>query len=227
MKITIQPRVDLMKFLKPILFTLLYLASFTGIAQERGPYFNKGDFTLGVRTTTSLFGHDEVPGLGTGGQFRLQLLDKLSTEWFADWITLDLKGAGTRNNAHIGWSVLFYPKRWNFFVPYLMAGHCFDYAEVTPLSTPFIDRSGEQITRWSSAVQGGVGAHCFLTSRFNVTLAAQYMLHLGDHLDYELTDTPSGYFLNTQNVPNQEETFEGHLLVTLSLNYRIADLWGK
>lgn len=216
-----------MKFLKLIMCAVLYLASFSGKAQEVGSYLNKGDFTLGVRTTTSLFGHDGVAGLGTGGQFRLQLLDKLSTEWFADWITLDLKGAGTRNNAHIGWSVLFYPKKWNRFVPYLMAGHCFDYAEVTPLSTPFIDRSSEQITRWSSAVQGGVGAHYFLTNRFNVTLAAQYMLHLGDHLDYELTDTPNGYFLNTKTAQNQEETFEGHLLVTLSLNYRIADLWGK
>lgn len=216
-----------MKFLKPIFCFWTFSIVFSGAGQEINPYLNKGDFTLGVRSTGSFFGHDEVAGFGTGGQFRLQLLDKLSTEWFADWITLDLKGAGTRNNAHIGWSVLFYPKKWNRFVPYLIAGHCFDYAEVTPISTRFIDRSAEQINRWSSAVQAGVGAHGFITDRFNVTLAAQYMLHLGDHLDYELIDTQNGYYLNTQGVQSEEESFEGHLLITLSLNYRIADLWGK
>lgn len=195
-------------------------------AQINNPYLNKGDLTLGVRTTASVFGHDDVPGLGTGGQFRLQLFDFLSTEWFADWITLDLNGAGTRKNAHIGWSVLFYPKKFGKFTPYMMAGHCFDYAEVTPMSTPFLDRSAEQISRWSSAVQGGIGGHYFLSERFNISLSAQYMLHLGKHLDYELSllsdDT---YYLETNTVHIDEPQTESHLLLTLSLNYKIASLW--
>ncbi len=210
---------------KLLLFTLIFGCSYSGISQELNPYLEKGDLSLGLRTTTSLFGHDEVPGLGTGGQFRLQLFDFLSTEWFADWITLDLRGAGTRNNAHIGWSVLFYPKKTEKFMPYLIAGHCFDYAEVTPLSTSFLDRSDESISRWSSAVQGGLGAHYFLSDRFNMTFSAQYMLHLGQHLDYELTEVGNGYYLDTDHSSEHEEGIESHVLLTLSLNYRIADLW--
>jgi hypothetical protein len=210
---------------KIILLTLIFGLSFNGMSQEISPYLEKGDLSLGLRTTTSLFGHDDVPGLGTGGQFRLQLFDFLSTEFFADWITLDLKGAGTRNNAHVGWSVLFYPKKTEKFMPYLIAGHCFDYAEITPLSTSFLDRSNESISRWSSAVQGGLGAHYFLSERFNMTFSAQYMLHLGQDLSYELSELGDGYYLETDNGAPHEEGIESHVLLTLSLNYRIADLW--
>lgn len=210
---------------KLTLLTLFFGLSFNGMSQELNPYLEKGDLSLGLRSTTSLFGHDKVPGLGTGGQFRLQLFDFLSTEWFADWITMDLRGAGTRNNAHIGWSVLFYPKKTEKFMPYLIAGHCFDYAEVTPLSTGFLDRSSESISRWSSAVQGGLGAHYFLSERFNMTFSAQYMLHLGNHLDYTLTSLSDGYYLETDVASIPEQGIETHLLLTLSLNYRIADLW--
>ncbi|MBI3136253.1 MAG: hypothetical protein HYZ14_16380 [Bacteroidetes bacterium] len=190
-------------------------------------YLEQGQFSLGLRTTTSVFGHDPVPGLGVGGQFRLQLLKYLNTEWFADYITMDLKGAGVRNNAHIGWSVMFYPKQLNRFVPYVIAGHCFDYAKITPLSTPYDDRSGEIVSRWSSAVQAGLGTHFFVTDRFNLTFSAQYMMHLGNHLDYELVETTSnGYYLVTDpNAVSGDERLESHLLLTLSLNYRIADFW--
>jgi len=210
---------------KRFLFFVLFSLFFTSKAQEINPYLQKGNLSLGLRTTASLFGHDQVPGLGSGGQFRLQLFDFLSTEWFADWITLDLKGAGTRNNAHIGWSVLFYPKKMDRFMPYLIAGHCFDYAEVTPLSTAFLDRSDEQVSRWSSAVQMGAGVHYFLSDRFNLTFSAQYMLHFGKELDYEISQAGSGYILETNTGEIHEGGLEGHVLTTLSLNYRIADLW--
>ena len=86
---------------------------FSGLAfgQEEPTFNTKGDLEVGIRTSSSLFGRDGITGLGAGGQFRVQLLDKISTEWFADYITMDLNGAGVRNNAHIGWSVLFYPKK--------------------------------------------------------------------------------------------------------------------
>lgn len=212
-----------------LVFVNLFLLSFINWSQSENGFAEKGQLSLGLRTTTSVFGHDPVPGLGVGGQFRLQVLDYLNTEWFADWITMDLSGAGTRNNAHIGWSVLFYPKKLNRFVPYVIAGHCFDYAKVIPLSTPYIDRSSEVISRWSSAVQMGLGTHYYLSNRFNVTFSAQYMLHLGKHLDYELEEQSNGqYYLNTGASPNQEEAaLEGHLLLTFSLNYTLGKLWNK
>lgn len=215
-----------MQIVLKICIILSLCVSTLSLAQTDKSYIEKGQFSLGVRSTTSLFGHDDVEGLGSGGQFRLQFFDFLSTEFFADWITIDLNGAGTRKDAHIGWSVLFYPKTFGRIQPYLIAGHCFDYAEVTPISTAYIDRSGEEIARWSSAVQAGLGTHLFLSNRMNLSFAAQYMLHVGQHLDYELMQAGDTYYLNTTPSAgsNGSET-EGHLLLTLSLNYRIADLW--
>lgn len=207
-----------------IFLSVFILALNIGISQSK--YSQKGNIELGLRTTASVFGHDTLPGLGVGGQTRVQLLDYLNTEWYADWITIDLDGAGTRQNAHIGWSVLFYPKKLNRFVPYVIAGHCFDYAKVTPLSTPYLDRSADEVKRWSSAVQMGLGSHFYLTDRFNLTVSGQYMLHLGKHLEYELVDQPDGTkYLNTHHDDHASSRFEGHLLLTFSLSYRIGDFW--
>jgi hypothetical protein len=212
--------------MKRLLSIMLLGAGALVWSQEKNNYLEKGQLSLGLRTTTSVFGHDPVPGLGVGGQFRLQILDYINTEWFADYITMDLKGAGTRNNTHIGWSVMFYPKKLNRFVPYVIAGHCFDYAKVTPLSTPYDDRSNEIISRWSSAVQAGLGTHYYLTDRFNMTFSAQYMMHLGNHLEYELEETANGWYLDTApTAHNDGARLEGHILLTFSINYRIADFW--
>jgi len=212
--------------IKSIFLSFLSFFCLLNYSFSQNNFNQKGNIELGLRTTSSIFGHDEFNGLGVGGQTRVQLTDYLSTEWFADWITIDLGGAGTRQNSHIGWSVLFYPKKFNKFIPYAIAGHCFDYAKVTPLSTLYEDRSSDQVTRWSSAVQMGLGSHYYLSDNFNLTFSAQYMLHLGKHLQYELTPLSDGtFYLDTHNDSHAEERFEGHLLMTLSLNYRIADLW--
>jgi len=214
-----------MKGTKVILTALLFSANLVW-SQADSNYLEKGQLSFGMRTTTSVFGGDGIPGLGIGGQARLQILNYINTEWFADYITMDLRGAGTRNNAHIGWSVMFYPKQFNRFIPYIIAGHCFDYAKVIPLSTPYEDRSPDVVSRWSSAVQAGLGTHFFINDRFNLTFSAQYMMHLGNHLEYELEETTSGYYLDTNPTTTEPDArLESHLLLTLSLNYRIADLW--
>jgi len=204
---------------------LIFFSLVFSTINAQSVYSEKGNIELGLRTTSSLFGHDPYKGLGIGGQTRVQLTDYLNTEWFADWITIDLAGAGTRQNVHIGWSVLFYPKKMGKFIPYAIAGHCFDYAKITPLSTPYLDRSNDEVTRWSSAVQMGLGSHYYLNDRFNLTFSAQYMMHLGKHLEYELLETDNGYYLETNHDSQAEERIEGHILLTLSLNYKIADLW--
>jgi len=208
---------------KKSVFFYLFLMSSLAFSQKN--YAEKGNIELGLRTTTSVFGHDPYNGLGIGGQTRVQITDYLNTEWFADWITIDLAGAGTRENSHIGWSVLFYPKKMGKFIPYAIAGHCFDYARVTPLSTPYLNRTNDVISRWSSAVQMGLGSHYYLTDKFNLTFSAQYMMHLGKQLQYELVESTNGYYLETFPELKADERLESHLLLTLSLNYKIADLW--
>ena len=62
---------------------VLLIASHCCLAQSE-----VGQFSLGVRSTFSLFDHDGA-GLGTGGQFRIRLDDRVNTDWFADFITIN------------------------------------------------------------------------------------------------------------------------------------------
>lgn len=155
-----------------MIFSLQKINKGYGIAHDRGmiirfiisllffvPYFltaqssDNGMFSLGVRTTHNSFSHDGN-GIGTGGHFRIQLSERINTEWFADYIS-----AGDElirsNYVHIGWSVIYYPfhiiripkffqrtpralemreapyanLRYSKYAlqPFVSAGHCFDY----------------------------------------------------------------------------------------------------
>ena len=178
-------------------------------------YGEPGDFTLGGRTTLSTFGHDTSPGLGTGGVFRIRFFDSLNSEWFADYVTSNISDLAFRRDAHIGWSVLFYPfnTKPQSFVPYFLAGHCFDYTEVAAIKT-----TSNKVNRWSSAIQAGIGSHYYITPDVDFSLTTQYMLHLGDDIHAEING-------NTVNITRSSLSLEGHLLFTLSANYRILKLW--
>ncbi len=168
----------------------------------------------GLRNTMSTFeqGEWDPPGVGTGGQLRVQLGDRVGTEWFYDYLSDDLPGA-RRIDQHIGWSVLFYPRRTDGFepllLPYLLAGHCFDYTEISLKQR----LGGEQADRWSSAVQVGAGSHLNLTRRFDLSLTGQYMVHLGNNLHPNRGELDHGH----------AATLEGHLLFTLSVNMRFVN----
>jgi len=172
-----------------------------------------------------------MTGSGVGGQFRLRFSDAVNTDWFFDYITSDILNYAHRTDYHIGWSVLFYPinnldyfrQKEEFkpkFRPYILAGHCFDYskieAKVSPLDGPM---SAE---RWSSAVQAGLGTHLELSPSFDISLTGQYMIHLGNHIETEYDFTTGALSFHE----HKGASLAGHVLVTLSLNYKIAKLWG-
>ncbi|PWL29509.1 MAG: hypothetical protein DCO96_07050 [Fluviicola sp. XM-24bin1] len=177
-----------------------------------------GIFSLGMRSTLSSFNghHNESDGFGMGGQFRLQFSDRVNSDWFFDYIQSDIGDYASRTDYHIGWSVLYYPFKNPIpkVQPYVLAGHCFDRT--------FIQENGNRsnnINRWSSAAQAGLGVHFNLTERLDLSLVGQYMLHLGDeiHADY-----------HDGHVHFHEESgssMEGHLLFHVGVNYKIADLW--
>lgn len=177
-----------------------------------------GLFSLGVRTTVSTFNHGEFgnTGFGLGGQYRIQLANKINTDWFFDYITGDIGNFAHRTDYHIGWSVLFYPMK-NLTPkvrPYILAGHCFDYTRLVDNS----DRSNFT-ERWSSAIQGGIGAHFNVSERLDLSLVSQYMIHMG-------SDVHAG--LHGGHVEFHEEkgaSLEGHLLFHFGINYKIGDLW--
>jgi hypothetical protein len=177
-----------------------------------------GVFSLGVRTTISTFNHGQFnnAGTGVGGQFRLQLSDRVNTDWFFDYLTGDIEDFASRTDYHIGWSVLFYPTKKTDVIarPYILAGHCFDY-------TRLVDNSDQNnfMERWSSAVQGGAGVHFNLSQRLDLSVASQYMIHLGNHVDAHRHGDEVEFHTE------KGASLEGHLLFHAGINYKIADLW--
>lgn len=201
---------------------IISLAAFAGNPDTtRGA----GDFSLGMRNNISAFTDAGSVGMGAGGEFRIRLGKHVNTEWFADYITSNLQNLGYRRDGHIGWSVLFYldkePMMVGKVTPYVLAGHCFDYTKVYS-EWPGINPA----ERWSSAVQGGFGIHYNITSRFDISLLAQYMIHLGNNVETNVkTDETSGQkYLDVRKVSGSSA--DGHLLVTLSVNYCLGHLWG-
>jgi opacity protein-like surface antigen len=203
-------------------------------AQEEIKRSNEsGHLSLGMRSTVSLFGSTGSTGIGYGGQFRLRLGQKLNTEWFADYIRTDLNGLGTRNDGHIGWSVMFYPlnpsAETGKLNPYILAGHCFDYTKVS--SNLFYDSKQNTYTtssrhRLSSAMQMGVGTSYNISKNADISLSVQYMTHLGNDIHTKVIPDTDGTGKKLV-IDDDEKTLilEGHLFCTLSLNIRIADLW--
>lgn len=208
-----------MKKLKKSYLTLVVLLC-SVIAYSQGD--NKsGQFFLGVRSTSSLFTDAGTPGSGIGGMFRIRMGKRVNTEWFADYLTTNLQNLGYRRDGHIGWSVLFYlskePMQAKKVSPFLIAGHCFDYTKVYVLA----DKKNED--RWSSAVQMGIGTHYNLTEKFDVSLTAQYMSHLGADLHSHIEEDRGVKKLEIEK--HGSAGLEGHVLLTLSLNYRLGNLW--
>ena len=216
----------------------LFLMSFLALqvnAQEQRTINPAGMLSLGGRTTVSLFNDhkNEMTGTGVGGQFRLRFSDAVNTDWFFDYITSDILNYAHRTDYHIGWSVLFYPinhltyfhQPKDFkpkFRPFILAGYCFDYSKIEAKDGISPLDGALYAERWSSAVQAGLGTHLELSPRFDISLTGQYMIHLGNHIetDYDFTSGMLSFH------EHKGASLAGHLLVTVSLNYKIARLWG-
>ncbi len=221
--------VDVKKRSMKMLFVAL-VAMFPLLAQAQDEIPEKGKeggtLQLGLRSTASLFSDDGYAGYGVGGQFRLRLGKKLNTEWFADYLFTDFGGAGRRADGHIGWSVMFYPGYHENMkiIPYFLAGHCFDYTKVTPYNSMTQVRTDLAQSRWSSATQAGLGVHWQVSPRFDFSFSGQYMIHLGKDLHYHIEEVNGEKVLLMED-GHGNSMLEGHLLFTLSMNVRIADLW--
>lgn len=200
---------------------------------EQSPFDKEtGEVELGIRSTLSLFDEEFNLGIGYGGQIRFRAGKRIQTEWYADYIKTKVPNFGHRETVHIGWSVLMYPFNTisvkSSAVPYLLAGHCFDYAKLEESHTAGVvdDHEHDYVNekRLSSAVQMGLGSHFYLADNFNLSISAQYMYHIGNELTVKSgeTEIESGHDHLFGNKPNV--LLEGHVLVTASLNFYIADL---
>ncbi len=182
-----------------------------------------GYFQLGVRNVVSAFSDDGANGFGYGGQFRIRVLQRVNTDWYADYITTDISGIARREDLHIGWSVLAYPFNCETtkgkITPYILAGHCFDYSKVTKNSDGF---SKDKL---SSAVQAGLGMHYNITDRTDISLTAQYMMHLGKDIHAEVFEVDGRKDVLIEK--SQVRGVEGHMLINVSLNVRLFDMWDQ
>lgn len=211
--------------IKLIISSLIIFHCFSTKAQE-SKFKDRGVIEFGTRSTFSTFSGSGNLGVGFGGQFRISLGKYINTEWFADYFSEDINGLANRNDAHIGWSVMFYPfkREQQLFTPYILAGHCFDYTKISlthPSQTKFTEQSKE---RWSSATQLGIGTHINITETFNLSLSGQYMIHLGNDIhthSHNENEKEVIHFDDSQDALS----LEGHILFTISLNYKIAQLW--
>ena len=202
------------------LAALMLLQATTLFAQKEPSrtYQSPGMVTVGTRNTFSLFNDDKGIGKGIGGQTRIQVTNRLGTEWFFDYITSKEGTMTYRNDYHFGWSVMYYPvkniEKERILQPYILAGHCFDYSKVTEQKN-----KSNSADRWSLAAQAGVGTHINITDRFDCSLSAQYMLHFGK--DIETSMDKGAVVIERKDFT----TPDGHLLVTLSFNYKFFHLW--
>lgn len=178
-----------------------------------------GNFSLGTRNTISLFNDDDAIGKGIGGQFRFQFLDKLNSEWYADYIPSQTK-ISHRNDYHIGWSLMYYPGKNVHFdrvlQPFLIAGHCFDYSVVSE-----VGNRENKADRFSSATQAGAGMHFNITRRFDCSLSAQYMLHFGKEIEIDGGTGESPVVISRSEYVQPD----GHFLFTISFNYKFVNFW--
>jgi hypothetical protein len=192
---------------------------------------DKGLFSLGARTTFSFFDHHSGSmGTGAGGQFRIQLSERINTEWYLDYLSSQSNMVVGRKDLHIGWSVFYYYLKNNstskkLVQPFFEIGHCFDHTYVNEIGT------NNFAERWSSAVQMGTGTSFNVTERFDLTAKVQYMIHLGGDIEtVENSDHSHGLIEphdHTAVTITQHKgvDLEGHLLCTISLNYKIGNLW--
>jgi len=203
---------------------LILVLAGIGNYQSQEVLESKGLFSLGGRSTFSFFDHHGGSmGTGAGGQFRIQLSERINTEWYLDYLSSQKDNVIGRKDLHIGWSVFYYYLKNNssaekIIQPFFEIGHCFDHTFVNEIGT---DNFAE---RWSSAVQLGTGVSLNISPRFDITGKAQYMIHLGSNITTEIES--DGHNHSHVNISEQKGVdLEGHLLCTISLNYKIGNLW--
>lgn len=179
-----------------------------------------GRFGLGMRNAANLWGDNKMFGIGAGGQFKLAFSPRVNTDFFADLIDSKGERGSFRKDYHIGWGVQFGLLKGGFgshrFVPYLMAGQCFDLTKVGVVSqtaSPLI---------FSAAVQGGAGVSSFVHRNIELNLQVQYMMHMTQHVHLDWDESGVASY----EVDKGAST-EGHLLTSFSVTFYFLNLWNR
>ncbi|MCS6990547.1 MAG: hypothetical protein NZL95_01640 [Chitinophagales bacterium] len=180
-------------------------------------FTDPGVFAAGIRTAAGLTLTDSTLNLaqGVGLQARLLVLQRLNTEWYVEWLRGGFSDEAFRTDLHLGFNILgYFQRRLQRVAPFLMTGFA---ADALTLNNRLEAR--HRTTSWTTAVLGAIGFHINLTWRSDLTIAVAYQHHL---VHQALLQTAEGILAQ---VPRSGRTGDGHLLVQLSMNYKITDLW--
>ncbi len=205
-----------------IVFTLLNLGChLNSFAQKamRLKWKDSGVFAVGLRSGVALSNSNGGwnIGQGLGLQGRIMATSHINTEWYFEYFHGGFTGQAVRTDGHIGGLVLLYPqRRLQRVAPFLALGPNADYIKLR-------DRLNKQnfVSRWSIAAQSGIGMHINLTRRTDMTISTLYMLHFGTEL--HLPPDDAGII----TIPASGKSLDGHFVLNLSFNYKMADLWKR
>lgn len=176
-----------------------------------------GVFALGVRMNEAMveFPDDHSTSLGVGGQMRLQFSNRLNSEWFLDFSRSDVMPGITRTDYYFGSDLMIYlRKNLRRIQPYAVVG-----PGIAAYRINSVTNGNNSASVFLPAAQAGLATHFNVTYRFDLSLTAQYIMEYGHDLETTLNGDEVTISRST------EKKFEGHPQLTLSMNFKIADLW--
>ncbi|MBA2422041.1 MAG: hypothetical protein H0V61_02290 [Chitinophagales bacterium] len=181
-------------------------------------YTKAGIFSLGMRIP---FGFSRSYGIlnvaqGLGIESRIQLGKHYNTEYYGDYLLSKQGDSAIRSNGHIGASFLLYPQdKLRRVQPFVFAGPDADFEKIHQQTN-----ASNAASRWNFAAHAGLGMHLNISWRSDITLSTAYMLHFGNKIGIGNIAEQPVYLINGTGT-------DGHLLFTISMNFKIIDLWKK
>ncbi len=177
-----------------------------------------GIFALGIRTGMAISNNDGwYFSPGWGAQTRIQASRHFNTEWYLEFFHGAYTDYAVRTDGHIGGLLMWYPQhRPQNVAPFLCLGPNADYIKLR-------DRLNKEnfTSRWSLGAQAGIGMHITLTRRSDITISTQYMTHFGQSMALAVNES------TVVTIPKSGSGLDGHILLNVSMNYKMADLWKR
>ncbi len=204
------------KYLLLLLLTLPYLL----MAQKpmKVKYTKAGIFSLGMRLP---FGFASSPGVlnvaqGLGIESRIQLGKHYNSEYYGDYLLSKFGDSAVRSTGHIGASFLLYPQdKLRRVQPFVFVGPDANFEKIRQQTN-----AANAASRWNFAAHAGLGMHLNVSWRSDITLSSAYMLHFGKKIDIQSLEDESVFL-------TQGNGIDGHLLLTISMNFKIVGLWKR
>ncbi|MBP9882271.1 MAG: hypothetical protein KBF32_02630 [Chitinophagales bacterium] len=202
-----------------LLFILLLLPLLTmGQKPLKIKYTTAGIFALGVRVPFGFAGSPDGVNIsqGLGINSRIQLGKHYNTEFYGEYLNGRYGDSAVRNNAHIGASFMLYTQnKLRRVQPFFFAGPDADYEKIHQTTDVT-----NVASRWNFAAHGGLGMHINVSWRSDITISTAYMLHFGPKIETISTNDQQLYVADGKGV-------DGQLMVTVSMNFKMLDLWKK